>query len=118
MPALCVPVALNVMYRLYCVPDGKPAVGMATGIPLLKNTDIRKNPDSVNAVPAAFMSMFAYVLINTLSKVNAGAATPGIADGFQVTSIGVSAAFATLAPVNNIAANSTAKYFLSCILVP
>ena len=69
------------------------------------------------AVPPPVMSIFAYVLINTLSNVNGPAVVMPAADGFHVTSMGA-AALANDAPVNNNAANGAVKYFLSCIVLP
>src|SRR4051812_35212486 len=87
-------------------------------MPSLVKTLRRKNPDSVNAVPVT--SMVRYVLSTTLSNVKAGWVEIGVADGFQVTSIGVTgiAALAAAAPVKSSAANVAAKYFLSCMVFP
>ena len=105
------------MYRLYGVPPGIPAVGTAVGKPLLEKTVSLANPCSEKAVPPPVISIFAYVLINTLSNVNGPPVVMPAPDGFHVTSMGA-AALANDAPVNNNAANGAAKYFLSCMVFP
>jgi len=99
------------------LPPGNPAVGIDVGKPSLEKAVSLAKPCSEKAVPPFVMSIFPYVLINTLSNVNGAAVLMGVAEGFHVTSMGA-AALANDAPVNNNAANGAAKYFLSCIVLP